>query len=37
MKYVPTKNMFQLRHRPDERKQFEDAAHEEAKRHSSSV
>lgn len=31
MKYVPTKNMFQLRHRPDERKQFEDAAHEEAK------
>ena len=26
MKYVPTKNMFQLRHRPDERKQFEDAA-----------
>lgn len=32
MKYVPTKNLFELRHSPDERKAFEDAAHEEAKK-----
>ena len=31
MKYVPTKNMFQIWHNPAERKAFEDAAHEEAK------
>lgn len=31
MKYVPTKNMFQIWHNAEERKAFEDAAHEEAK------
>jgi len=29
--FTPTKNMFELRHRPDELKAFEDAAHDEAK------
>lgn len=28
--FTPTKNLFELRHRPDERKAFEDAAHDEA-------
>lgn len=31
MKYIPTKNMFQIWNNPTERKEFEDAAHEEAK------
>lgn len=31
MKYIPTKNMFQIWNSPAERKEFEDAAHDEAK------
>ena len=31
MKYVPTKNLAQVWHRPDERKEFEDAAEKVAK------
>ena len=32
MKYKPTKNMFQIWDNPSERKAFEDAAHDEARR-----
>lgn len=31
MKYIPTKNMFQIWHNAEERKRFEDAAHDKAK------